>query len=264
MSNKTNTQQNIKNNNKNNNKVSTKKKNSTSTKSTKRLPSKNATNNTAKTTNKTISKSTISKVNEVDIYDLFNDNNIVKLNDKQINNIFNNKESNKPINKPTISKTNIETNSIHNNKKSTKKIKMRPKKYLFILLGIIPIVLISLLIFINLNKGNNPDDGLKYNNNKTFIKEQKVSGIVFRNIKCTYDGKDSIISYTMINETKKEIYLDNYDVIVKDKNNVRLTKITAHVTQTIGPNGIVSMANQVVGVDLTDAYYMELFINAEK
>ena len=108
------------------------------------------------------------------------------------------------------------------------------------------------------------DDGLKYNNNKSFTKKQKVEGIVFKNIKCTYDGENSDISYTIVNDTSKDIYLNNYDIIVKDKNNNRLTKIAAHITETLKPKESLDWVDRVVGVDLTDAYYMELKLNTEK
>ena len=140
------------------------------------------------------------------------------------------------------------------------------KKYLLI----IPVIIIIVLIIINRNtsdlttKNNISNDGYKYNNNKNFVKKQKVDGIVFKNIKCIYDGNNSLISYTMVNETKKDIYLDNYDILVKDKNNEKLTKISAHVTQTFKSKESVEMANQVVGVDLTDAYSMELKLNTDK
>ena len=143
--------------------------------------------------------------------------------------------------------------------KNKRRRKKNNKKYL-----LIPIVIIIIILAIILVRDKTPNDGLKYNKNKSFIKKQEVKGIIFKNIKCTYDGKDSLISYTMINETKKKIYLNNYDVIVKDKNNVRLTKIAAHVTQTLDPKESVDMANQVVGIDLTDAYYMELKVNTNK
>ena len=35
----------------------------------------------------------------------------------------------------------------------------------------------------------------------------------------------------------------------------------AHVTQTLKAKESVEMANQVVGIDLSDAYYMELKLN---
>ena len=139
---------------------------------------------------------------------------------------------------------------------------MKNKKILLIIL--ISILLIIGIIIICIKISNTQDDGLKYNKNKSFIKEQTVEGIIFKNIKCTFDGKDSFISYTMVNKTNKEIYLNNYDVIVKDQNNNRLTKIAAHVTDTLKPNQSLDMVNKVVGVDLTRAYYMELKLNTEK
>ena len=127
--------------------------------------------------------------------------------------------------------------------------------------NIIIIVVIILVIFtcIKINRRNLVEkDGLIYNSNKSFTKEQKVKGIVFKNIKCTYDGQNSLISYIMVNDTKEKIDLKNYDVYVKDKNNVILTKIAANVTQTLLPKKEVEMANQVIGVDLTNDYYLEL------
>ena len=150
-----------------------------------------------------------------------------------------------------------------NNKRKNKKkniINKKNRKYLLIPVIIIIIIILAIIVV----RDKTPNDGLKYNKNKSFIKKQEVKGIIFKNIKCTYDGKDSLISYTMVNETKNKIYLNNYDVIVKDKNNVRLTKIAAHITQTLAPKESLDMANQVVGIDLTDAYYMELKINTEK
>ena len=143
--------------------------------------------------------------------------------------------------------------------KKQRKIKL---KSIIILLSIVLIIGV-VLVFI-LKKNNTIYDGLKHNNNKSFVQKQKVKGIIFKNIKCTYDGKNSLISYTMVNKTKKKIYLNNYDVIVKDKNKVKLVRIAAHVTQTLSPDEPVDMANQVVGVDLTNAHYMELKLNTKK
>ena len=124
-------------------------------------------------------------------------------------------------------------------------------------------IIVGLLFLFNHNK-NVPDDGLTYNKNRSFSKVQKINGITFKNIECSYDGKDSIIRYVMVNQTKKTIYLKNYEVLVKDKNNLVLTKIVANITQEIKPDEEVPMSNQVVGVDLTGAYYMELIVNTEK
>ena len=141
-----------------------------------------------------------------------------------------------------------------------KKKKIKIKKKTIVIIIVLILVLIGIIVLVN----KKPKDNLKYNTNKTFVKNQKVEGIVFKNIKCTYDGKNSLISYTMVNKTKNKIYLKNYDVIVKDKNNNKLTRITANVTQSLSPKESVDMANEVVGVDLTNAYYMELKLNTNK
>jgi hypothetical protein len=143
------------------------------------------------------------------------------------------------------------------------KSKLKPyKKYILIIIAIIFVIL--LFVCIKKCTSNNKDDGLKYNTNKSFIKEQKKDGIVFKNIKCTYNGEYSDISYTMVNETKDTIYLNNYDIIVKDKDKKRLTKIAAHINEKLVPNKSLDWVDRVVGIDLTDAYYMELKLNTEK
>ena len=86
------------------------------------------------------------------------------------------------------------------------------KKNIIILVTIILVLFVLASIFIY-KHNNNSNNGLKYNENSTFTKAQKVNGIVFENIKCTYDGENSDISYTMINKTKNTIYLSNYDIL---------------------------------------------------
>ena len=137
---------------------------------------------------------------------------------------------------------------------------IKNKKNIIIIITII----ITIFTCVKLNRRSLAEkEGLIYNSNKSFTKEQKVKGIKFKNIKCTYDGKSSLISYTIFNDTKKKIYLKNYDVYVKDKNKRTLTKIAANVMQTVYPKKEVKMANQVVGVDLTNAHYLELKLRTE-
>lgn len=136
---------------------------------------------------------------------------------------------------------------------------IKDKSYIIILVLIIIIVLAFILA-----NNNTPNDGLTYNKNRSFTKVQKIKGIKFKNIKCTFDGKNSLISYTIINDTDKTIYLNNYDIIVKDKNKVQLTKIVANIDQPLKPREKEEMANQVIGKDLSNAYYMELKLNTKK
>ena len=142
-------------------------------------------------------------------------------------------------------------------KQKKRKIK---KKFLLILIAIFVIILICIIVSLIGPSG----DKIVYNKNESFIKTQKVKGIVFKDIECTYDGKDSLISYTMVNDTDKKIYLNKYDVIVKDKDNIRLTKIAPSVKQNLAPKKALKMANQVVGIDLSKAHHMELKLNTDK
>lgn len=144
-------------------------------------------------------------------------------------------------------------------------IKKRKIKKIYIII----ICLICLLMFFGLIKliGSNSkevDDNLIYNKNKSFIKHQKIKGIAFKDINCTYDGKNSLITYTIINETNKDIYLSNYDVIIRDKNKQIITKIVASYSENVPPKKKISMANSVIGMNLTNAYYMELKLKTGK
>ena len=131
---------------------------------------------------------------------------------------------------------------------------------IFILLLIIIIIIGSIKIF---TKENNTDN-LVYNKNKSFLKKQNVGGIVFKDIKCTYDGKNSLISYTIVNKTEKKVNLNNYEIIVKDKNKKMMTKIVFSYNNDLLPNKEVEISNSVRGIDLSDARYMDLKLNSKK
>ena len=142
----------------------------------------------------------------------------------------------------------------------------KKKKFLKNKMNVIIIITIILVIFTAIKISNRNDTTKKdivYNKNRSFTKKQKIKGIIFKDIKCSYDGKDSIITYTMINDTKKEIALKNYDIYVKNKDNEILTKIAVNVAQKIKPKEELAMANQVVGVDLSNAHYLELKVKTK-
>ena len=102
------------------------------------------------------------------------------------------------------------------------------KKHLIIVVVIIIIIIVLALIRIN---HKTPDDGLKYNKNKSFTKTQTVKGIVFKNIKCTFDGKVSLKGlevYDNIYIADGVLYLkewlqvhyDNYDNLIRFLNKI--------------------------------------------
>ena len=139
------------------------------------------------------------------------------------------------------------------------------KKYNKKLIGITAIVLVCLMVFIGINIFTNEDssDNLVYNKNKSFLNDHKVIGIVFKDIKCTYDGNNSLITYKIVNTNNKKIDLYNYEILVKDKNKKVLTTIEFSYNNTIFPDEEIEISNSVVGVDLTDARYMNLKLNTK-
>ena len=147
-------------------------------------------------------------------------------------------------------------------KKNQKKKKL--KVINIIIIGLVSLLLVFCLVKLVSNDSKPTDSNLKYNKNKTFIKQQKIDGIAFKNISCTYDGKHSLISYTIINETGKDIFLSNYDIIIRDKNKQPITKIVASYSENLPSKKKISMANSVVGTDLSNAYYMELKLKTGK
>ena len=127
------------------------------------------------------------------------------------------------------------------------------------------LVIIGVIVIFKKDKTNkiNESDDLIYNSNDSFLKDHKVIGIVFKDIKCTYDGNNSLVSYTIVNETNKKINLYNYEIVIKDDNKNTLAKIEFNYNNSLLPNKEVQISNSVVGVDLSDARYMNLRLNTK-
>lgn len=131
---------------------------------------------------------------------------------------------------------------------------------------IIVIVLLCLLVIFGLIKiitKKDNQDNLIYNNNKNFLNDHKVFGIVFKDFKCTYDGNNSLITYKIVNTTNKNINLYNYKIVIKDKNKNVLTTIEFSYNDILLPDKEIEISNSVVGVDLSDARYMNLKLNTK-
>lgn len=156
-------------------------------------------------------------------------------------------------NKNNLKKKNSKKENLNKENLKKKRI-VKNKKILIILLVCILVVFLLIILFCHGPK----TDKLVYNKNESFLKQKNVDGILFKNIKCSYDGKDSLIKYVIVNDTNKKIYLNNYDIVVKDKNKKHLIKIAAGFNKEIKPKEEIEQASSVVGIDLSDAYYMEL------
>lgn len=137
---------------------------------------------------------------------------------------------------------------------------MKNKKKKILIVSIITIILI-IIIYNVFNNDKGTVNKLIYNKNKSFTKEQLKDGVTFKNIKCYYDGKDSMISYIISNQTDKEIDLKNYKVYVKDKKGTVITNIYVDFSKKLAPKEEMQYRNSIVGVDLSNAYSMELKLN---
>ncbi|MBR3161882.1 MAG: hypothetical protein IKF19_04045 [Bacilli bacterium] len=132
------------------------------------------------------------------------------------------------------------------------------------IIGIICLIIIIILSSTFLNNRKNNSDNIKkiiYNKNKSFNKEQTIKGITFSDIECSYDGKDSLISYTISNQTDEDINLKNYKILVKDKKGMVITNIFIDFDKTMKPKQKKRNRSLVVEVDLSKAHSMDLQLN---
>lgn len=102
-----------------------------------------------------------------------------------------------------------------------------------------------------------------YNINKSFTRRQIQQGVTFDNIKCYYDGKDSLITYVISNNTDQSIKLQNYEVLIKDKNDTIITNIYIDFNEELAPKTKKNVKNKVLNRDLSNAYAMELDLKVE-
>ena len=78
---------------------------------------------------------------------------------------------------------------------------------------------------INNSKQTKEKKDVVYNKNKSFKETQTIKNVTFSNIECSFDGKNSLVKYTLSNRTKKKIHIDKYEALIKDKNKVLLSRI---------------------------------------
>ena len=129
-----------------------------------------------------------------------------------------------------------------------------------ITITILCITLAIIIIFI-ISNNKKEENKLIYNKNESFTKEQIKEGVTFKNIECYYDGNDSMISYIISNQTNEEIDLKNYKIYVKDKKGTIITNIYVDFSKKLAPKEEMKYKNSIVGVDLSNAYSMELKLN---
>lgn len=125
---------------------------------------------------------------------------------------------------------------------------------------VVSVVVLFVIVFalIGFNSRGRDDNNFVYNRNGSFLRKQVVKNVTFSNIECYYDGANSLISYIISNQTNKKIYMGKYKILVKAKDGSLITSIVVDFSQSIKAKQKIEYRNQVVGVDLSDAYSMEI------
>lgn len=143
-----------------------------------------------------------------------------------------------------------------------KKLKKLSPKIILLATGsvfILALVITGVIFFKKNTDTAINDSDIKYNRNENFLEKQEVGGLRFDDIKCTYDGKVSLLTYKITNITDHEISLTSYEVNVKNKKGEVLTTINLNLETKLNASKSIDIANEV-NIDITDAYTMEIKI----
>ena len=97
---------------------------------------------------------------------------------------------------------------------------------------------------------------IKVNTNKDVIKNQEVDGIKMTNTSMvTTNGLTKLVT-SVTNDTDKDYKLDEYMIIIKDKDGKEIVKIPGYVGDTI-KSGETRTINSSVDIDLSNAASIE-------
>lgn len=97
---------------------------------------------------------------------------------------------------------------------------------------------------------------IKVNTNKDVIKDQEVDGIKMTNTSMvTTNGLTKLVT-SVTNDTDKDYKLDEYMIIIKDKDGKEIVKIPGYVGDTIKA-GETRTINSSVDIDLSNAASIE-------
>ena len=139
-----------------------------------------------------------------------------------------------------------------------------------LLLIIAMVLLISFVVFMvylkyfrdnsTSNKQSVTKDTVIYNNNSGVVESKVVSGIVFSNIKCYYDGSNSIISYDVTNTKDEEVTVGKYHVDVYDDNDEIIYTLNSYSDVLLKSNETYMDALSTVN-DLSKAKKIEILLD---
>lgn len=133
------------------------------------------------------------------------------------------------------------------------------KKKIIRISGILIILICSIVTLFVLSKTKEPPKEASiekiYNQNKSFIQKKEYQELIFDNIECSYDGKNSMLSYDIINQTNETIHLQGYNIDILDKNNNILTSIVLNLEEDIEA-GKTRRINNEININITNATQM--------
>ena len=118
----------------------------------------------------------------------------------------------------------------------------------FVVLGVVIFLLSSSIGAISSHPADK--EHLKYNTNKEFLEDKKIEDLVFSDVKCSFDGESSTISYAIVNNSDKVIHLDEYEIVIKDKDGKVLATINPNYDYDLNAKERFETSNSV-SVDLT-------------
>ncbi len=143
----------------------------------------------------------------------------------------------------------------------------KKKKLLLIILGIVLLIGgASILLVHSLSQEKEPvqspspeNPEVKQNMNSSFTEDKIINNITFTNINCTYDGVNSLLEYTITNQTNESVRLGAYEIVIRNKDKQILANLSPSLEQELAPGESVDTGN-AVNIDLTGAYSMELIL----
>lgn len=154
-----------------------------------------------------------------------------------------------------------DNNIIDNNEISNDNTKVRKT----LIIALIGFIILGVIIFIASKSLSNTKDEehLEYNTNKKFLADKKIEDLSFENIKCSYNGSDSILSYVIVNTSDKTVHLDEYEIVIKDDKNKVLATINPNYDYDLEAKAKFETSNSV-SVDLTKASKFDITLHSAK
>ena len=106
------------------------------------------------------------------------------------------------------------------------------------------------------NKKTETTEEVKVNTNKEVVKEQEVEGIKMTNTSLRTENGISTLQTDVTNSTSTDYKLDEYTIIVKDKDGKEIVRMPGYVGDTIKA-GETKTINSSVDIDLSNAASIE-------